>query len=100
MLMVQLSLWYSDVFFLNDTATTEIYTLSLHDALPISISVILLFLKFFEQRNEANTNTDTNTNTKSNTNTHTNTNTRTNTKTNPNTNTNTHTYEMSLTPAW
>src|SRR5712672_512444 len=28
------------VFFFNDTATTEIYTLSLHDALPIS-SVIL-----------------------------------------------------------
>src|SRR3712207_9073277 len=26
-------LWY--VFFFNDTATTEIYTLSLHDALPI-----------------------------------------------------------------
>src|SRR5471030_3385857 len=25
----------SFVFFLNDTATTEIYTLSLHDALPI-----------------------------------------------------------------
>src|SRR5258705_8778066 len=25
-------------FFFNDTATTEIYTLSLHDALPISIS--------------------------------------------------------------
>src|SRR3712207_8259327 len=25
-----------DVFFFNDTATTEIYTLSLHDALPIS----------------------------------------------------------------
>src|SRR3712207_7105872 len=24
------------IFFLNDTATTEIYTLSLHDALPIS----------------------------------------------------------------
>src|SRR2546429_5939922 len=24
-------------FFFNDTATTEIYTLSLHDALPISI---------------------------------------------------------------
>ena len=23
------------VFFFNDTATTEIYTLSLHDALPI-----------------------------------------------------------------
>src|SRR2546430_16222276 len=26
-------------FFFNDTATTEIYTLSLHDALPISWSV-------------------------------------------------------------
>src|SRR5437899_5571636 len=27
-------------FFFNDTATTEIYTLSLHDALPISITPI------------------------------------------------------------
>src|SRR2546422_1266167 len=27
---------YSFFFFFNDTATTEIYTLSLHDALPIS----------------------------------------------------------------
>src|SRR3712207_8361638 len=27
---------YSVFFFFNDTATTEIYTLSLHDALPIS----------------------------------------------------------------
>src|SRR2546422_6315103 len=27
-------------FFFNDTATTEIYTLSLHDALPISPMVI------------------------------------------------------------
>src|SRR6476620_12803323 len=26
-------------FFFNDTATTEIYTLSLHDALPISASM-------------------------------------------------------------
>src|SRR3712207_8969328 len=26
----------SEFFFFNDTATTEIYTLSLHDALPIS----------------------------------------------------------------
>ena len=25
-------------FFFNDTATTEIYTLSLHDALPISLT--------------------------------------------------------------
>src|SRR5687768_18542283 len=27
--------WHSVIFFFNDTATTEIYTLSLHDALPI-----------------------------------------------------------------
>src|SRR3712207_8439761 len=27
---------YVEFFFFNDTATTEIYTLSLHDALPIS----------------------------------------------------------------
>src|SRR3712207_9595240 len=37
-----LYLYYCDLFssfffFFNDTATTEIYTLSLHDALPISI---------------------------------------------------------------
>ena len=30
---------YIVFFFFNDTATTEIYTLSLHDALPISIKV-------------------------------------------------------------
>src|SRR2546422_1010614 len=29
----------SGFFFFNDTATTEIYTLSLHDALPISVTV-------------------------------------------------------------
>src|SRR3972149_8390924 len=33
-------MWHRDqrfvAFFFNDTATTEIYTLSLHDALPIS----------------------------------------------------------------
>src|SRR2546430_12324367 len=28
----------ASLFFFNDTATTEIYTLSLHDALPISAS--------------------------------------------------------------
>src|SRR2546430_6019601 len=27
---------WTPIFFFNDTATTEIYTLSLHDALPIS----------------------------------------------------------------
>src|SRR5437588_10280997 len=31
---------YCLFFFFNDTATTEIYTLSLHDALPIYSSVI------------------------------------------------------------
>src|SRR2546422_6884855 len=30
---------FSFFFFFNDTATTEIYTLSLHDALPISVRV-------------------------------------------------------------
>src|SRR5258708_12719202 len=30
--------FYIFFFFFNDTATTEIYTLSLHDALPICIS--------------------------------------------------------------
>src|SRR3989442_14555952 len=30
------SFFFSLFFFFNDTATTEIYTLSLHDALPIS----------------------------------------------------------------
>src|SRR3712207_7741728 len=28
----------ASMFFFNDTATTEIYTLSLHDALPISLA--------------------------------------------------------------
>src|SRR3712207_8126273 len=32
------------VFFFNDTATTEIYTLSLHDALPILISSVSVAL--------------------------------------------------------
>src|SRR2546421_11956185 len=36
---------YFIFFFFNDTATTEIYTLSLHDALPIS-AVLLLAVVF------------------------------------------------------
>src|SRR2546430_17501284 len=32
-----------DFFFFNDTATTEIYTLSLHDALPISATFACSF---------------------------------------------------------
>ena len=31
-------------FFFNDTATTEIYTLSLHDALPILVEVVRVLL--------------------------------------------------------
>ena len=34
----------SNCFFFNDTATTEIYTLSLHDALPISAAPPLFIL--------------------------------------------------------
>src|SRR6267143_7293237 len=33
---------YFFFFFFNDTATTEIYTLSLHDALPISALVLCI----------------------------------------------------------
>src|SRR6266568_9326250 len=33
---MSVSCTFSFFFFFNDTATTEIYTLSLHDALPIS----------------------------------------------------------------
>src|SRR2546430_12570762 len=38
---------WSDIvlfFFFNDTATTEIYTLSLHDALPICVSYVALLI--------------------------------------------------------
>src|ERR1041385_9482463 len=34
----QVSAGRHGLFFFNDTATTEIYTLSLHDALPISVA--------------------------------------------------------------
>ena len=33
--MISVALFFVFFFFFNDTATTEIYTLSLHDALPI-----------------------------------------------------------------
>src|SRR5258708_22997677 len=32
------------IFFFNDTATTEIYTLSLHDALPICLSKLVFLI--------------------------------------------------------
>src|SRR5947208_6163141 len=35
--MICFFLSFAFIFFFNDTATTEIYTLSLHDALPISV---------------------------------------------------------------
>src|SRR5256885_6208834 len=37
-------------FFFNDTATTEIYTLSLHDALPISRPLLLRLLQLGARR--------------------------------------------------
>ena len=37
-------------FFFNDTATTEIYTLSLHDALPILDAVMGLRVSEEEER--------------------------------------------------
>src|SRR5258708_34740028 len=42
MFLFRLSL--STFFFFNDTATTEIYTLSLHDALPIFHEVVVQLL--------------------------------------------------------
>src|SRR5262245_66132201 len=36
-LIPSLLFYFSGFFFFNSTATTEIYTLSLHDALPISL---------------------------------------------------------------
>src|SRR3712207_9060184 len=40
-------------FFFNDTATTEIYTLSLHDALPISEHVERLDLELLTRGGQA-----------------------------------------------
>ena len=37
-------MWWCVFFFFNDTATTEIYTLSLHDALPISGAQAVSFI--------------------------------------------------------
>src|SRR5258707_3899967 len=41
-------------FFFNDTATTEIYTLSLHDALPIFFQQIKLAVNQVQQMNQDN----------------------------------------------
>src|SRR3712207_9588787 len=54
---------YCLFFFFNDTATTEIYTLSLHDALPISLLVekgvlsseeVRSHIEYMEARSPAN----------------------------------------------
>src|SRR2546426_11269059 len=37
-------------FFFNDTATTEIYTLSLHDALPISTAGVAVETRHLQRR--------------------------------------------------
>src|SRR3712207_9182993 len=42
-------------FFFNDTATTEIYTLSLHDALPILMQTVALLEIFPEVRDRYQT---------------------------------------------
>src|SRR6267154_6256932 len=41
-------------FFFNDTATTEIYTLSLHDALPILKQPLIDFYRGYQVREGAN----------------------------------------------
>src|SRR5436190_19499822 len=40
-LYLRVSPTHSILFFFNDTATTEIYTLSLHDALPILLNTMI-----------------------------------------------------------
>src|SRR3989475_4706801 len=38
------------IFFFNDTATTEIYTLSLHDALPICVPLVHQAMQHLEEQ--------------------------------------------------
>src|SRR3712207_9520148 len=47
------SIFTTITFFINDTATTEIYTLSLHDALPIYTFGQLIYLILIESNVEA-----------------------------------------------
>src|SRR5256886_16031316 len=39
-------------FFFNDTATTEIYTLSLHDALPILVKCVIVRMRKEQRRKD------------------------------------------------
>src|SRR2546430_13996336 len=45
-LHIHLLVLFFSFFFFNDTATTEIYTLSLHDALPILVAATRTVLAF------------------------------------------------------
>ena len=47
----KLFLFFFFLFFFNDTATTEIYTLSLHDALPIYYTTNLTLADFNRPEN-------------------------------------------------
>src|SRR6266478_9348024 len=59
--LLLLSLGHSFIFFFfNDTVTTEIYTLSLHDALPILIPIDLGTGPFAEQHAVADLEVDRN----------------------------------------
>src|SRR5256885_17011318 len=49
----------SSFFFFNDTATTEIYTLSLHDALPICTAQTLYFDELGNFTSASSTSTST-----------------------------------------
>src|SRR2546429_2543723 len=51
--------FYPRFFFFNDTATTEIYTLSLHDALPISASAVYILPPHWVSRISVGTRTCT-----------------------------------------
>src|SRR5258706_11639125 len=48
-----LFLYFFFFFFFNDTATTEIYTLSLHDALPISSTSAQPSCRFRSSRSQS-----------------------------------------------
>src|SRR5438270_6790907 len=47
---MQSSCYFFVLFFFNDTATTEIYTLSLHDALPIFATILFLLAYLATER--------------------------------------------------
>src|SRR5215475_15465003 len=52
-LFVWLVLFFFFFFFFNDTATTEIYTLSLHDALPILILISSVMAVLHEPQHDS-----------------------------------------------